>query len=326
MEACKQMRFVAENRNELEKQSHDPALIPWSFKPGQLHGKEWSLEASFRYCRNLAKSHYENFPVIFSLLKKDQQDALATVYAYARIADDFADEEVFYGVRERLLNDWENQLWHCYAGQATHPVFIALHEIISRYSLPAQPFLDLLSAFREDCHKKRWDTFHELTDYCRRSANPVGRIVLKIFKIDSPEFTDWSDNICTALQLTNFWQDISVDLRKGRIYLPLEDLTEFRVNVGTLFSGEVPSSFGNLVRFEVERTEKMFHEGRHLVVNAGFPWTAYFATVWTGGKTVLKMVEDKGRSILYNRPNLNKRYVAAIWLNTARQRLYSSIQ
>ena len=290
---------------------------PWNYDAIPCHAGAWSVRAAKRYCFALARSHYENFPVFLSMFGKEEQEALAAVYAFARLADDFADEPEFDGLRGQLLDQWESQLVTCFKGEAAHPVFVAMKEAIARFGMEKRPFLDLLDAFRQDCHKKRYETFEELSDYCRRSANPVGRIVLKVLGIDRPDFIGWSDKICTALQLTNFWQDVSVDLKKDRVYLPLEDMESFHVSVGSLFAGRPVRSFNELILFEANRTRELFREGRPLIGHTGFPERFYFAGVWLGGRTVLRMVKDLGAKVLHRRPVLKKRRMARVWLKAA---------
>jgi len=175
-----------------------------------------SVKRAFQVCEAIARHHYENFPVASFFLPKQLRPSIAAIYAFARTADDFADE----GNRpaeERLdaLDDWEKKLDECYAGNADHPVFIALSDVASRKSIPRQLFLDLLTAFRMDVTTPRYRTYEDLLYYCRHSANPIGRLVLYVFDDVSECNFEHSDKICTALQLANFWQDLRVDLMKG---------------------------------------------------------------------------------------------------------------
>ncbi|MDD5306903.1 MAG: squalene synthase HpnC [Deltaproteobacteria bacterium] len=297
------------------------AVAPWACDENLLHGQGFGIEASRRYCRGMARGHYENFPVALSLFDKGQQRALAAIYAFARTADDFADESGFSGLRERMLADWERQLRACFEGEATHPVFIALREAVAAHDLPIEPFLDLLDAFVQDCSKTSYATFDEVLDYCRRSANPVGRLVLKVLGAKKPELVPWSDRICTALQLTNFWQDISVDAKKSRIYLPDEDLERFKVPAAAILNRRGALGFGPLVRFEAARTKALFLEGRPLLARAGFPGTLYFSAVWLGGRAVLRMVREAGEQVLHRRPVLCARSFVRVAAGAGRDRL-----
>jgi len=297
------------------------AVAPWACDVSLLHRQGFGIEASRRYCRSMARSHYENFPVSLSLFDREQRRALAAIYAFARTADDFADENGFSVLRERMLADWERQLRACFEGEATHPVFIALREAATAYDLPIQPFLDLLDAFRQDCSKTSYGTFDEVLDYCRRSANPVGRLVLKVLRADRPELAAWSDQICTALQLTNFWQDISVDAAKRRIYLPAEDLERFEVPAAAILERRDSRGFGSLVRFEAARTKALFREGKPLLAQAGFPGTLYFTAVWLGGRAVLRLVREAGEQVLHRRPELSARSFVRAAAGASRDRL-----
>jgi squalene synthase HpnC len=177
-------------------------------------------ELSFRYCLRLARAHPENFFIGSLFLPRAKRRHLAAVYAYARLADDIADGDLPVDEKLAALDCWEERLDGCLRGVATHPVFVALGETIRECELPVAPLRDLLQAFRYDAAFRPFATFAELLAYCRNSANPVGRVVLCLFGYRDEERWQLSDHICTALQLTNFWQDLGVDLACGRIYLP----------------------------------------------------------------------------------------------------------
>ncbi len=301
-----------------------PPTAPWSMEDPVFGRRRWSLTAANRYCMGLTNSHYENFPVTITLFSKQQQEALAAIYAFARMADDFADEDHFEGMREHLLDEWERQLLVCRDSEVGHPVFIALGNSMRRLKLPIEPFRDLLDAFRQDCRQRRYETFNDLLDYCRRSANPVGRLVLDVLRLSGQEFTDWSDKICTALQLTNHWQDISVDTHRNRIYIPREDLDRFRIHESTLLSGNPSRLFGDLMVFEANRTRELYRQGRRLLVEAGFPGNVYFTAVWMGGRAVLRMVRRSGKSIIHRRPALNAYIFARTLVGAGLSRLTGS--
>ena len=217
-------------------------------------GKYWSAEDGFRYCETIARSHYENFPVASSFLPKEIRKYVWTIYAFARIADDYADEPGFT-LAERMdnLNQWEQYLDECYNGNPTHRVFAALAETVDRFQIPIELFKNLLTAFRADITVKRYDTYEDVLAYCRNSANPIGRLVLLLLNYRSETMMQFSDSICTALQLTNFWQDVSVDLQKDRVYLPLEELEEFGYSEQDLFNQKVNNRFCDLMAFQVRR-------------------------------------------------------------------------
>ena len=206
------------------------------------------------YCSRLARAHYENFTVASALLPRQLIRHFHAVYAYCRWADDLADESGGGAHALSLLRWWREELLQCYDGRPHHPVFVALQDTIRRFDIPPQPFLDLLSAFEQDQVVQRYDTFEQLLGYCRCSANPVGRLVLYLGESFDGERAALSDYICTALQLTNFWQDVERDFAIGRIYLPREDRARFGYSDNDLAACRFTPAFAELMRFEVERT------------------------------------------------------------------------
>src|ERR1043166_1468359 len=189
-----------------------------------------SLEEARAYCERLAKSHYENFSVATWFLPSRLRQHFYNVYAYCRISDDLGDEVGDPQQSLELLDQWESELNACYEGSPKHPVFVALADTVKQFDIPKHEFSDLLIAFRQDQTVTRFETFDDLLAYCRYSANPVGHLVLYLCGYRDPERQRLSDFTCTALQLANFWQDVTVDYAKGRIYLPLEDLRLFNVS------------------------------------------------------------------------------------------------
>jgi squalene synthase HpnC len=275
----------------------------------KLHTKSkyWSAEDGFRYCETIARSHYENFPVASRFVSKELRKYVWTIYAFARIADDYADEPGFT-VAERMdnLNQWEQYLDECYNGNPTHRVFAALAEIVERFQIPQELFRNLLTAFRADVTIKRYGTYEDVLAYCRNSANPVGRLVLLLFNYRSETMMHLSDSICTALQLTNFWQDVSVDLLKDRIYLPLEDLEEFGYSEQDLFNQKVNDHFCNLVAFQVRRTAELFVEGKPLLTMVGKDLSMELRLTWNGGMKILQKIHKQNYDVLTKRPALSK--------------------
>jgi hydroxysqualene synthase len=187
-----------------------PVSLRQSINGAEVAARVWSVDSAYKYCERIARSHYENFPVGSALVPKPLRKHFHSIYAFARTADDFADEgyDGAYSQEERtgLLNEWRQMLEESAAGRATHPIFVALAATRARFDLPFSLFEDLLSAFRQDVVTRRYESFDELLDYCRRSANPVGRLVLLLFGYRDERLHQWSDSICTALQLTNHWQ------------------------------------------------------------------------------------------------------------------------
>src|SRR5262245_46576115 len=206
-----------------------------------------SLDEAFAHCEARVRSHYENFPVGL-LVPKAKRRYVHALYAFARAADDFADEKAYEGVRQEKLDQWEARLHAAYEGAAEDPIFVALGETVRRLEIPKPLLLDLLSAFRQDTVKSRYESWDELVDYCRRSADPVGRLVLLVFEYKDPQLLPLSDAICTGLQLANHWQDVAVDLRRDRIYVPRELLQRHGVHEWDLNAGKVDEAFRALMQ------------------------------------------------------------------------------
>ncbi|MBI4387099.1 MAG: squalene synthase HpnC [Elusimicrobia bacterium] len=254
----------------------------------------------------MARRHYENFPVASLLLPRGARRHVAALYAFARIADDISDEPEHEGARRERLEEWRRQLWTVGQEPARHPVFLALEQTLRELDLPIQLFDDLLSAFLQDVDKKRYATHEEVLDYCRRSANPVGRIVLLIHGYRAPELLRLSDAICTALQITNFLQDVAVDLKKDRIYISEKDFQQFGYSEADLRMGVVNERFRNLMKHEWKRTRALFEEGRSLWSRLRWPLSWEIRLTWLGGVEVLRQVESIGFDTLHRRPALGK--------------------
>ncbi len=264
-------------------------------------------ELSFRYCLRLARSHAENFFIGSLFLPRGQRRHLAAVYAYARLADDVADGDLPVAEKLAGLDCWEARLDDCLRGVAIHPVFVALGETIRECDLPVEPLRDLLRAFRYDATFRPFDRFDDLLGYCRNSANPVGRVVLALFGYRDEDLRQLSDFICTALQLTNFWQDLGGDLARGRLYLPLEDLARFGVSRSALEAGQSPKGLQEIMRFEVERTRELFRKGLPLADRVRRPVAREVRMFASGGLKILERIEDGGYSPVEHRPRLTVR-------------------
>ena len=301
-------------------------MIPWKFNnPYPLKGT-WSLEESERLCMRFAASHYENFPVVGGIAGKGARRTLAAVYCFARVADDFADEPCFGGIGLELLYEWKRQLELCLQGEKVqHPVFVALSAAIDRHALDAGPFFDLLSAFMQDCKKNRYATLGEVLDYCRRSASPVGRIVLRVMKKDSPRAVALSDDTCSALQLANFWQDLSVDRVRDRLYIPEEMASGYGVSPDRIMDGNPEHGFEPLMAELVFRTRELMLSAADLPDVVGFPGELYLRAVQMGGLGVLRSVEKIGRDILLRRPSLTTYDMAVIFARSAKETAASRI-
>jgi len=261
------------------------------------------VNAAFHYCTKLATEHYENFPVGSWIIPREKRRYVHAIYAFARKADDFADEKLYREEdRLTLLNDWETRLEDCIIGQPSEPVFIALKETIRRFGIPVDLLRDLITAFKMDLVNKRHQKTSDLLAYCRYSANPVGRIVLHLFEYNDPELHRLSDFICTALQLTNFWQDIAIDLEKDRIYIPLEDMERFGYTVSELKSHLVNRAFKDLLASEIEFTRGLLKEGAPLCRRVGKGLSLELKAVWSGGLKILEKIEKNGYDVFNKRP------------------------
>jgi hydroxysqualene synthase len=269
-------------------------------------GEAWPLDRAYEYCEKLTRSHYENFPVGSALIPKRLRKHFYSIYAFARIADDFADEGYGKGHSEGerldLLDQWQRMLIESLAGRASHPVFVALAETVSEFDLPSALFEDLISAFAQDVTVRRYESFDHLLDYCRRSANPIGRLVLMLFGYRDRQRHQWSDDICTALQLANHWQDVAVDLDKDRLYLPLEELQRFDLSVDDLKRRDASHGFRRLMKFEVERTRALFERGRPLCTSVSGRLGLELRSVWLGGMRILDRTEENAYDVFTKRP------------------------
>ena len=289
-----------------------PAASPFAaelqrFGPDAAEARPLSPARCRRYCRTLARRHYENFTVASWLLPRRLRQHFYNVYAYCRWADDLADETGDPARSLRLLDWWAAELDRCYAGHATHPVFVALAETVRRFDVPQAPFADLLAAFRQDQHVTRYETFDQLLEYCRRSANPVGRMVLHLFGYRDEERAVWSDAICTALQLTNFWQDVAIDGQKGRIYIPGEDRERHGVTEEEVLSGRMGPGFRGLLAELVERTRERFRAGSPLLHSVRGRLSLELRCVWLGGMRILERLEAGGFDPFHHRPTLTRK-------------------
>ena len=257
--------------------------------------------------RQLAHSHYENFSVVSLLLPKHLRQDFCNVYAFCRVADDLGDE---MGNRQRsteLLKAFGDLTRACYAGNVSTVLFSALSQTIGRYDIPIDPFTDLIAAFEQDQQVVRYDNFEQLVDYCRRSADPVGRLVLYMAGHRDAERQRLSDQTCTALQLTNFWQDVRRDLTdRDRIYIPRDSLARFGVTEAQLKAGRCDDNYRRLIRFEVERAERMFDEGEKLLPMLDPSVRLQVALFGKGGRAILKAIRRQDYDTLSRRPRLSK--------------------
>ena len=293
--------------------------MPWNFADElRKHGPATadttlSLVEARDYCAAVTRSHYENFTVASWLLPRALVPHFQAVYAYCRWADDLADETGGGAATLDLLDWWRRGLLGCYgetgsdvAPRSTHPVFIALRGTIRRFSIPPKPFLDLLMAFEQDQRVPKYDTFDQLLGYCVNSANPVGQLVLYLFETCDDTKARLSDEICTGLQLANFWQDVARDFEKGRIYLPREDRERYGVEEAQISTKRFDSAFRELIQFEVRRTWGYFERGRPLLALLPRQARVDVKLFILGGEAVLRAIEKQQYDVLTRRPRIGK--------------------
>ena len=266
-----------------------------------------SLAEARAYCKALAESHYENFHVASWFLPEALRPHFHSIYAYCRISDDLGDEVGSTDVALALLDVWGRELDACYAGRATHPVFVALAETIHACSIPQEPFADLLTAFRQDQTVMRYASMQDVLGYCRYSANPVGRLVLYACNEVSEENFRLSDATCSALQLANFWQDVSVDILKGRIYIPQDDMQRFGVSEEIVHGHVATPEFRALLRYEVDYARSLFLEGLPLIGRVNRDLALDLDLFSRGGLEILRAIEQRNFDVLSARPAIGKR-------------------
>lgn len=258
------------------------------------------------YCKTLATAHYENFPVVTWLLPRKYHQPFYNIYAFCRWSDDLGDELNDPDRSLRLLDWWESSTRRCFEGKAAHPVFVALLPTIAEHRLQQQPFLDLISAFQQDQRVTEYQTFDQLLDYCSRSANPVGRILLRLLNRDDPHNLRLSDSVCTGLQLANFWQDVRRDLDIGRIYLPLEDFAPHGYSLEQLRTGDESPEFLALMKFQVERARKYLTAGLPLGKRLPGRIGLEIELFARGGLAILDKIARQNYRVLSARPQLQK--------------------
>ena len=265
--------------------------------------------ASFAWCEAFVRAHHENFPVASIFLPAELRPHVCALYAFARFADDFADEPAYAGRRAAELDRWEDQLVACFHGEAPeHPVFIALAETVSRFDLPVAPFTDMLQAFRMDLTTRRYATFADLSAYVERAAFPIGRLLLYVFGVRDAERHRFGDALAGALALTSFWQDARRDLARDRVYFPQEDLAHFGVSESELedaYAGRrVSRGATALVRFEAARTRAFFERARPLLDLAPRALGVELRLFWHGGQRALSKVEARAGRLAAPRARL----------------------
>jgi squalene synthase HpnC len=284
----------------------------------------WKQAEAREYTRWLARHHYENFHVASLLLPRALHQDFYNVYAFCRWADDLGDETGDPAASLQLLNWWRGELHAMYAGGARHPVFVALQATVRDHQLPRQPFDDLITAFEQDQRVTRYRDFEELFGYCRCSANPVGRLVLGLCGYrEDPERYELSDATCTALQLANFWQDVTVDLEKDRVYLPTGLLEAHGYPLEALFERRFDHRFRAAMREAVEVARGLFRKGLPLADRVDRRLAIDLELFSRGGLRVLERIERQDYNVLRGRPAISKIERVALLLGVLRRRAFS---
>ncbi len=267
-----------------------------------------NIDSAYEDALEFVKNHYENFPVASFLIPKSLRKHVALIYWFARTADDIADEgEMKSEERLKKLEEFENRLTELLNGNYSNPFELALHSTIETKNLSPENFYNLLRAFKQDIIKKRYDDFSDLLNYCHNSANPVGRLILELNDIKNDEAFYYSDKICSALQLTNFWQDTLIDFQKGRIYYPADEMEKFGVTEKVFELKENNLNLQALVKHNIQRTNQLFEEGKNLI--EFLHGRLKFEIKWTilGGEAILKKIESSDFNVLNLRPKLSKK-------------------
>jgi len=265
-----------------------------------------SLSDAYAYCANLTQAHYENFPVGSLLIPKHLRPHIHAIYAFARTADDIADEPGL-STQERFiqLKNWNDKLDTC-RESPDGPIFTALAQTIHTQQIPIQLLKDLLTAFRMDVEQNRHETLDELHHYCTYSANPVGRLILHLFGYRTEQAAQQSDAICTALQLANFWQDIAIDFSRNRIYLPKAEMQKFGVSEDDLLQQRVTQNFKDLLHHLIHHTEKCFQKGKPLLSQVHGRLRYELRLTWLGGREILQKIQQNNYDIFHQPPKLQK--------------------
>lgn len=263
--------------------------------------------ANIEQVYTLAKKHYENFPVVSFLLPKEMRKHVAAIYWFARTADDIADEFVAdENEKIRMLEAFEKDFLDSLEGKSVNQFHKLVATAIYEKNLTAKRFTDLLSAFKQDVTKKRYSSIDEILDYCSRSANPVGRLMLELTDNRNAAAIQYSDKICTALQLTNFYQDFSRDIEINRIYIPLDEMRSFRVSEEDILNKRITAELRALVKFQVDRAQKFFDEGKNLFNYLEGRFKLEIKWTVAGGEKILEDIRKLEYNSFENRPHLSK--------------------
>ncbi len=263
------------------------------------------LEACYRYCEALCRSRHHNYPVASFFTRSKLRKHIWAIFAFARVADDFADEPAYEGRRSRELDRWEEQLHDAYRGRVSHPVFVALADTVKKFALPITELRALLSGFRTDLDVRRFSSWSDLRSYTSQAAEPVGHLLLYIGGYRSPQLHAFADDLATGLAFAGLLQEVPADWSRGRIYLPIEDLVHFGVTEADIAARRDTAAVGALVRYEVARTRALFERARPLIDAVGADLAVELALMWHGGMRILDKVAHAGSRLFTHPPRLN---------------------
>lgn len=264
------------------------------------------LDACYRYCEAVTRARHHNFPVASMFVPRMLRRHIWAVYAFARTADDIADEPSFEGRRARELDRWEERLEACYFGEpADHPVFVAVADTVRRFDLPITEFSALISGFRTDLEGRRYATWSELRAYTALAAEPVGHLFLYLGGYRDPVLHRYAEDLATGLSMAKLLQDMPADMDRGRIYIPAEDLRHFGVDEDDIAQRRATPAVGALARYEVARTRALMERARPLIDALGANLAIEMALIWHGGMRILDKIQTAGRNLLHKRPHLD---------------------
>jgi len=269
--------------------------------------RHYSMEEAYAYCRRLLRARQESGLVMLQLLPEPQHPGVLAVHAFARAAADFAEAPAYEGKRHFALDQWEHELFRTFHGEADHPTFVALRDTVERFALPITPFTELLSGFRLDLRPAPYATFEELRTYCRHRSETLGQIVLRLFGYSEPSLLNYAADLCTALQLVAFLQDLGHDLGRGRVYIPVEDLHHFGISDGELAlavrqggqrSAASSRAFRDLLRFQSARARALFERGRPLLDAVGDDLSLELGLTYHAAQALLDKIDAHGEAVL----------------------------
>lgn len=261
---------------------------PW---PDGTEPRSYSLDEAYAWCEAVVAGHPEHYPVASTRMAEPLRRNAWAVYAFSRVANDFADHPSYAGRRVQSLDAWQELLERAYHGRAEHPAFVALAAAMRQFNIPITPFQDLLAGFRMDLHKHRYSTFGELLNYCSLSGVPVGRLLLLLGGEQRPELGALADPLAIGMRLTDILLDVGADARAGRYYLPEEDLILFEVTEEQLAAGRRSEAFGELVAFQVARARMWFRRARPLLRKVGPDLAGEVGEIWRSGMQTLDRID-----------------------------------